>query len=82
MGDGQVNGSSDVTDDYVGVGENHVMSFDIADVADLNVNNVILEKTAVKAPNGMPHVVSDLSLLICPQASPRVSVPTPTSRAT
>jgi hypothetical protein len=48
----QTNGTSDVSDEYVGVGDYHVMSFDMSDVADFNVNNVILDKSHVKSHNG------------------------------
>ncbi|KAF2200441.1 hypothetical protein GQ43DRAFT_73040 [Delitschia confertaspora ATCC 74209] len=51
--DAGVNGPSEATDDYVGVGDFHVMTFDIGDVADFNVSNVVLEKTSSKTPNGM-----------------------------
>ncbi|KAF2262264.1 hypothetical protein CC78DRAFT_545921 [Lojkania enalia] len=49
----QANGISDISDDYVGFGDNHVMSFDIGDVADFNVSNVVLEKPQAKGQNGM-----------------------------
>jgi hypothetical protein len=52
----QTNGTGDVSDDYVGAGDYHVMSFDMSDVADFNVNNVVLDKSSVKGQNG-----------ICPQ---------------
>ncbi|KAF2021495.1 hypothetical protein BU24DRAFT_337600 [Aaosphaeria arxii CBS 175.79] len=50
--DAQVNGTSEPSDDYVGQGENHVMSFDIGDVADFNVSNVILNKSQSRTQNG------------------------------
>lgn len=49
----QSNGVGDVSDDYVGVGDYHVMSFDMSDVADFNVNHVVLDKSQVKGQNGM-----------------------------
>lgn len=52
-GDVQVNGTSEVSDDYVGVGDYHVMSFDIGDVADFSVANVVLDKTQGRSQNGM-----------------------------
>ena len=55
-GDQQVNGVSEAADDYVGVGDNHVMTFDIGDVADLCVGNVVLDKSQVKPQNGIFQV--------------------------
>lgn len=52
-GDQQVNGVSEAAEDYVGVGDNHVMTFDIGDVADLCVGNVVLDKSQVKPQNGL-----------------------------
>lgn len=51
-GETPVNGTNGLSDDYIGVGDNHVMSFDIGDVADFNVSNVVLDKTQSKAQNG------------------------------
>jgi hypothetical protein len=48
----QTNGASQSSDDYVGSGDYHVMSFDMSDVADFNVNNVVLDKSQLKGPNG------------------------------
>lgn len=45
------NGTSE-PDNYVGTGDTHVMSFDMADVADFNVNNVVLDKSQAKGQNG------------------------------
>lgn len=65
-GDAQVNGTIDVSDDYVGVGDNHVMAFDMSDVADFHVNNVILDKTQAKGRNGMFLAIStSQSLTLC-----------------
>ncbi|ORX95503.1 hypothetical protein BCR34DRAFT_194889 [Clohesyomyces aquaticus] len=52
-GDAQVNGASGLSDDYVGTGDFHVMSFDIGDVADLHTPNVVLDKSQTKAQNGV-----------------------------
>ncbi|KAF2740625.1 hypothetical protein EJ04DRAFT_424491 [Polyplosphaeria fusca] len=49
--DSQVNGATDISDDYVGVGDYHVMSFDIGDVADFNVSGVTLDKPQTKNQN-------------------------------
>ncbi|OCK81729.1 hypothetical protein K432DRAFT_8142 [Lepidopterella palustris CBS 459.81] len=51
--DSQVNGMSETVDDYVGVGDTHVMTFDIGDVADLNVQSVVLDKVQAKPQNGL-----------------------------
>lgn len=52
VGDIQVNGASDTFDEYIGIGDNHVMAFDIGDVADLSVANVVLDKSQARAQNG------------------------------
>jgi hypothetical protein len=49
----QTNGTGEASDDYVGVGDYYVMSFDMSDVADFNVNNVVLDKSQAKGQNGM-----------------------------
>jgi hypothetical protein len=49
----QTNGTGEASDDYVGVGDYYVKSFDMSDVADFNVNNVVLDKSQVKGQNGM-----------------------------
>lgn len=62
--DAQVNGTSDTSDDYIGVGDTHVMAFDIGDVADFHVANVVLEKTQAKAQNGMLASLLNLQSLM------------------
>lgn len=37
----QVNGTTDLADEYIGEGEDHAMSFDLQDTADLAVSNVV-----------------------------------------
>ncbi|KAF2651361.1 hypothetical protein K491DRAFT_607077 [Lophiostoma macrostomum CBS 122681] len=49
----QVNGASETLDDYVGQGDDNVMSFDIGDVADFHVANVVLDKSQSKGQNGI-----------------------------
>lgn len=49
----QVNGHADAADEYVGYGEDHVMTFSEKDIFDLNVNSLSLNKVSVKATNGM-----------------------------
>ena len=51
-GEAQANGVVETSDDYIGVGDNHVMTFDMSDVADFHVNNVVLDKTQSKGQNG------------------------------
>lgn len=54
----QTNGAAEASDDYVGAGDYHVMSFDMSDVADFNVNNVVLDKSQIKAQNGTYRLAS------------------------
>ncbi|KAF1849768.1 uncharacterized protein K460DRAFT_272116 [Cucurbitaria berberidis CBS 394.84] len=58
----QTNGSGDVSDDYIGVGDYHVMSFDMSDVADFNVNNVVLDKSQTKGQNGTAGFRTDTDI--------------------
>lgn len=58
----QTNGAAEVSDDYVGVGDYHVMAFDMSDVADFNVPNVVLDKSQAKGQNGMPPNLSVASV--------------------
>jgi hypothetical protein len=58
----QTNGSGEASDDYVGVGDYHVMSFDMSDVADFNVNNVVLDKSQAKGPNGTAGFRTDTDI--------------------
>lgn len=58
----QTNGTSEVSDDYVGEGDYHVMAFDIGDVADFHVNNVILDKTNAKSQNGTTGFRTDTDI--------------------
>jgi hypothetical protein len=58
----QTNGSGDISDDYVGVGDYHVMSFDMSDVADFNVNNVVLDKSQTKGQNGTAAFRTDTDI--------------------
>jgi hypothetical protein len=51
--DTHVNGNSEPSDDYIGSGDDHVMIFDMGDVADFHVNGVVLNKTHTKGQNGM-----------------------------
>ncbi|KAH7084831.1 PAB1 binding protein-like protein [Paraphoma chrysanthemicola] len=58
----QTNGTGDISDDYVGVGDYHVMSFDMSDVADFNVNNVVLDKSQTKGQNGTAGFRTDTDI--------------------
>ncbi|KAF2127158.1 hypothetical protein P153DRAFT_320653 [Dothidotthia symphoricarpi CBS 119687] len=61
-GNPQTNGSGESSDDYVGAGDYHVMSFDMSDVADFNVNNVVLDKTQSKGQNGAAGFRTDTDI--------------------
>jgi hypothetical protein len=58
----QTNGTGEASDDYVGVGDYHVMSFDMSDVADFNVNNVVLDKSQSKGQNGTAGFRTDTDI--------------------
>ncbi|KAH8695699.1 hypothetical protein GQ44DRAFT_634871 [Phaeosphaeriaceae sp. PMI808] len=58
----QTNGTGDAPDDYVGAGDYHVMSFDMGDVADFNVNNVVLDKSQAKGQNGTSGFRTDTDI--------------------
>lgn len=58
----QANGVDDVSDEYVGHGDYHVMSFDMSDVADFNVNNVVLDKSQAKGQNGTSGFRTDTDI--------------------
>jgi len=62
--DAQTNGTAEASDDYIGVGDTHVMSFDIGDVADFHVDHVLLDnKSQSKTQNGMSNDSCRLHLL-------------------
>ncbi|KAF2085956.1 hypothetical protein K490DRAFT_74827 [Saccharata proteae CBS 121410] len=48
----QANGASDNLDEYCGVGEDHVLTFEVKDVVDLSVDNVVTDKAQAKPRNG------------------------------
>ena len=50
--DAPVNGTVETSEDYIGVGDNHVMAFDMSDVAEFHVSNVVLNKGQSKGQNG------------------------------
>jgi hypothetical protein len=58
----QTNGTGEASDDYVGVGDYHVMSFDMSDVADFSVNNVVLDKSQAKGANGTAGFRTDTDI--------------------
>jgi hypothetical protein len=58
----QTNGTGEPSEDYVGVGDYHVMSFDMSDVADFNVNNVVLDRSQAKAQNGTSAFRTDTDI--------------------
>lgn len=49
---GKANGVSDTTTPYVGSAPEHSMAFDIKDVADISVPNVVPAEVSVKESNG------------------------------
>lgn len=59
-GNAQPNGQA--LDEYVGQGEFSVKAFDMSDVADFNVNNVILDKTQAKGQNGTAGFRTDTDI--------------------
>lgn len=48
----QVNGSPQASDEYIGEGDEHVLSVVIQDTVDLSVTNVDLQSSESKAVNG------------------------------
>lgn len=48
----KTNGMSEVTSPYLGTGPDHSMAFDIKDVADIAVPNVVPAEVSAKEPNG------------------------------
>ncbi|KAI9714341.1 MAG: hypothetical protein M1820_000302 [Bogoriella megaspora] len=48
-----VNGTNNSTDDYLGAGEDHMLTFLAQDVVDLALSDVLLEKTTNKSQNGV-----------------------------
>ena len=79
-GDAQTNGTGEASDDYIGVGDTHVMSFDIGDVADFHVNHVLLDnKSQSKVQNGMLNDSCKSQLLTFGKVFPRDSAQTQTS---
>lgn len=59
-GNSQPNGQT--PDEYVGQGEFSVKAFDMSDVADFNVNNVVLDKTQAKGQNGTAGFRTDTDI--------------------
>ncbi|KAL5377198.1 hypothetical protein PMIN02_011593 [Paraphaeosphaeria minitans] len=60
--DTHVNGNSEPSDDYIGSGDDHVMIFDMGDVADFHVNGVVLDKTHSKGRNGASSFRTDTDI--------------------
>ena len=50
----QTNGNTDMLQEYVGEGEDHVMTFDVQDTVDLAVNDVVTASTQ-PMQNGKPQ---------------------------
>ena len=56
-GQPRTNGVSDVATPYIGSAPEHIMSFDIKDIADIAVPNVTTAEVSAKEPNGMGYFV-------------------------
>lgn len=52
----QTNGAVELSDEYIGEGEDHVLAIDMQDTVDLEVRNVDLEGSQIKAASGMGHL--------------------------
>ncbi|KAF2004854.1 hypothetical protein P154DRAFT_425781 [Amniculicola lignicola CBS 123094] len=61
-GESHANGTSELADDYVGAGDNHVMSFDMSDVSDFNVSNVVLDKSQTRGLNASSGFRTDTDI--------------------
>ncbi|KAJ5281830.1 hypothetical protein N7478_007202 [Penicillium angulare] len=57
----KTNGVNDATTPYLGAGIDHAMSFDIKDIADISVPNVVPAEVSVKESNGGFRTDSDIS---------------------
>ncbi|KAF1988034.1 hypothetical protein K402DRAFT_329278 [Aulographum hederae CBS 113979] len=58
----QANGVSNDDGDYIGAGENHVMTFEVQNVVDLEVNGVSTGKTLAKSQNGASSFRTDTDI--------------------
>lgn len=79
----KTNGASDVASPYLGTGIDHAMSFDIRDVADISVPNVVPAEVSVKESNGKKYdsLVRNGIMLTCYVQEQVDSGPTVTSLA-
>lgn len=59
----EVNGSPETSGEYIGIGEEHSMSFDIKDVADLAVDKVTFDHREKAQNGGCPPPVAYVNLL-------------------
>ena len=59
-GPGHVHANGDVhgLDEYIGYGEDHVKTFDIAEVVELNAPDVATDRISAKLSNGKPLFTS------------------------
>ncbi|KAF2100946.1 hypothetical protein NA57DRAFT_74543 [Rhizodiscina lignyota] len=71
LGQQQSNGVAELSDEYIGQGEDHVMAFDCQDIVDLNVPNVSMDRTRTRGQNGVYS--QTLKRLICELTSKGVS---------
>ncbi|KAK5153782.1 hypothetical protein LTR04_006161 [Oleoguttula sp. CCFEE 6159] len=49
----QTNGANEPSEEYIGTGEDHIVLFNVQDVADLSVSGVDIGKAEAKAANGL-----------------------------
>lgn len=66
-GEASTNGAGSFSDDYIGSGDHHVMAFDVHDVADFYIPNVVFDGSQTKAQNGMafdPEVYSAVAYIL------------------
>lgn len=62
-GEGSINGASTPPAEYVGQGDDSVMSFDVGDCADVTFPNAVLDGRQSKPQNGMRSTLSALQVL-------------------
>ena len=63
---GTTNGTMGPSDDYLGTGEDHLLTFPLVDVVDLVVSEVTLDKPPHRAQNGEQSLdVCSVPALIC-----------------
>jgi hypothetical protein len=77
----QTNGNTELLDEYIGEGDDHIMHFDVQDTADLSVPNVVTVN-AHAAQNGKPRSSRHCSSASTHTAqAPRLRLSVPTQRS-